>query len=396
MPTIHIANWPQPVDAGRHRILEAALDAGVPFPHSCGSGECGSCKCQLIEGEVTFDRYSPDALSEDERERGLILACRTRPVGDVRVRWLSKASVPAMVKVDARVESVDRVARDVIVLTLALPQGKAFDFRPGQFAKLRMGRLPARSYSMANQPGQGRLVFHVRVVPGGKVSGHVSGTLKAGDAVEVRGPFGEACWAGAQTAPLPRQLLLLAGGTGMAPILSVLDAALADGQLGHAIHVYHGVRTEADLYATDLLEQRVRRHGIRFVPVLVEPSAGRRSGHLHEAVGEDFRALAGTSVYVAGPPADGGRGSRHGAGAGCRPRLPVRRRVPCGRAGKAWPVGAHHRLGRAGHGARGARLTSGPGACRPAPISAARGRRRSGWSARRSGSRCASVALKST
>jgi naphthalene 1,2-dioxygenase ferredoxin reductase component len=299
MALVHIEGWPDPVEAGRHRILEAALDAGVPFPHGCGSGECGSCKCRLLSGEVKSDRYSPDALSDDEASQGLILACRARPLGDVRVQWLSSQAALPMVKIDARVSGIDRVARDVVVLTVALRTGQSFDFRPGQFAKLRFGKLPARSYSMANLPGQGQLVFHIRVLPEGKVSGAVASDLRVGDAVEVRGPFGEAFWKGAQSAPL----LLLAGGTGMAPMLSILDAALRDGQDPQRVHLYHGVRGPGDLYCEDLLRQRARDKGIRFVPVFADGGAGgERAGHLHEAVAKDFRDFGDAVIHVAGPP----------------------------------------------------------------------------------------------
>jgi CDP-4-dehydro-6-deoxyglucose reductase/ferredoxin-NAD(P)+ reductase (naphthalene dioxygenase ferredoxin-specific) len=299
MAQIHIADWPKPVAAGRHSILEAALDAGVPFPHGCGSGECGSCKCRLIDGEVHSEAWSADALSDEEHADGLILACRSRPVGDVTVQWLSKAAVLPMVKLTANITSIDRVSRDVVVLTIGLRAGQHFNFRPGQFAKLRFNKLPARSYSIANQPGHGQLVFHIRIVPDGKVSGSVAASLRPGDPVEVRGPFGDAYWDGVVDTPL----LLLAGGTGMAPILSVLDAALRDGQPAEHIHVYHGVRTEDDLYASDILEQRAREHGIRFVPVYAEGKrASARNGHLHEAVAGDFPDLASTFIHVAGPP----------------------------------------------------------------------------------------------
>lgn len=299
MSSISISQWPQPIAAGRQRILEAALDAGVPYPHGCGTGECGSCKSLLMCGEVTLDRYSPDALSDDERASGLILACRARPVSDVQVRWLSRAAPMPMTKVDATVRSLERIAHDVLLLTLALPAGARFFFRPGQFAKLKFGRLPARSYSMANQPGDGTLVFHIRVVPDGKVSSHVAAALKPGDPVEVRGPFGDAYWDGQDQAPL----LLLAGGTGLAPILSVLDAALADGHQAEQIHVYHGVRSDRDLYAGDTLAQRSRRQGFRFVPVLMEAQDRRqRAGFLHDAVALDFDNLAAARVHVAGPP----------------------------------------------------------------------------------------------
>lgn len=299
MALIHIDDWPQPVEAGRHRILEAALDAGVPYPHGCGTGECGGCKSQLLDGEVAFDRYSPDALSEEERAAGWILACRARPVSDVRVKWLSKVVPPPMVKFEARAFSVDRVAPDVVALTLSLPKDQPFDFRPGQFAKLRFGKLPARSYSMASQPGQNQISFHIRVLPDGKVSQYAATQLRNGERVEVRGPFGEAYWQGREDGPM----LLLAGGTGLAPILSILDAALSDGQPPAALTLYHGVRTEADLYAGEMLERRAREHGFRFVPVFSEAGApGARTGHLHEAVAADFSTLQGHIVYVAGPP----------------------------------------------------------------------------------------------
>jgi naphthalene 1,2-dioxygenase ferredoxin reductase component len=155
---------------------------------------------------------------------------------------------------------------------------------------------------MANQPGPGPLVFHIRILPDGKVSGPVGRDLKVGDSVEVRGPFGEAHWDGVKSS----RLLLLAGGTGMAPILSVLDAALHDGQPKQGIQVYHGVRTEEDLYLSDLLQQRARQRGFSFVPVFAEGqrASGRtgRTGHLHEALARDVTDFSDTCVHVAGPP----------------------------------------------------------------------------------------------
>lgn len=325
MPRIFIQEWPQPIEAGRLRILEAALDAGVPFPHGCGSGECGTCKCRLLEGEVKRDRHSPDALSDEEIEQGLILACRSRPLTDVMVKWLSDATPALMIKHDAVVDRVEHASHDVVLLTVRLRPDQAFPFRAGQFAKLRFGRLPARSYSMASQPGEHELVFHIRVHPQGHVSQHVAHELRPGDPVEVRGPFGEACWqgssggggSGSRPASQPpghaignpgpgahdraAHLLLLAGGTGMAPILSVLDAALRDGHDPRSIDVYHGVRTPADLYAERDLRRRAREYGLRFVPVFAEGGPGR-TGLLHDAVSQDFDDLGASLIHVAGPP----------------------------------------------------------------------------------------------
>ena len=299
MALIHIEQWPQPVEAKRLRILEAALDAGVPFPHGCGSGECGGCKCELMEGEVSSDRYSPDALSAEEAARGLILACRSRPVGDVRVRWLAEAVPLPMLRVDARVAAVDRLAHDVVRLRVGLPAGVAFPFRAGQYAKLRFGKLPARSFSMANAPGAPHLDFHIRVHPEGKVSSQVASRVSPGDPVELRGPFGDAHWGGACNA----QLLLVAGGTGLAPIASILDAAIRDGQRPEQIHVYHGVRAERDLYAGKWLEGQSSSIGFRFVPVYSEERRGSaRFGMVHTAVGDDFTQLGAAVIHVAGPP----------------------------------------------------------------------------------------------
>jgi naphthalene 1,2-dioxygenase ferredoxin reductase component len=303
MALIHLDQWPQPIEARKLRILEAALDAGVPYPHGCGTGECGSCKTLLLRGDVSMDRYSPEALSDEERSKGIILACRARVNTDVYIRWASMAAPPLpMVKLKTRVSYVGPVAHDVMVLRLTLPKGAEFNFRPGQFAKLRFAKLPVRSYSMANQPGEAELEFHIRMVPGGTVSQYVANQLQTGEAVEVRGPFGDAYWHDIESA---RQgpLLLLAGGTGMAPMLSVLGAALNDGMPPEQIHVYHGVRGKRDLYAEDRLQAVMTERGFRFVPVYSHDQVDNaRQGLLHEAVGKDFGSLQAARIFVAGPP----------------------------------------------------------------------------------------------
>ena len=318
MAQIQITQWEAPIEAGRLRILEAALDAGVPFPHGCGTGECGSCKCKLLSGEVAMDRYSPGALTDEERDSGLILACRSRVVSDVTISWLSAAALPKpMVKFDAKVFMVAPVAHDVFVVTLAAPPGLGFSFHPGQFAKLRFGKLPARKYSMASQPGQDLLEFHIRIVPDGVVSQYVATSLREGDTVEVRGPFGDAYWEGLEEAH-SGPLLLLAGGTGLAPILSVLDAALKDGVPPAQVHLYHGVRAERDLYAESRLSARAKEHGFRFTPVFSERAPGSaRKGLVHEAMEQDFHNLSQARIYVAGPPpmVDAVKASATGRGA---------------------------------------------------------------------------------
>lgn len=294
MPKLQISQWPAAIEAGQKTLLDAALDAGVPFPHSCMSGECGQCKCQLLSGEVQRLSASPDALSAADIAAGRLLACRSKARSDIELSWLaSSQSSAAIVRCRARVTALEPAAHDVMIVRLR--PGQALNFLPGQFAKLGFGKLPQRSYSMANLPETEDLEFHIRVVPDGRVSQFVARSLRLGDGVDIEGPFGDAHWQGASAAPL----LLLAGGTGLAPIVSLLDAALRDGHPPQQIHVYHGVREARDLYAGARLQRLAEEHGFRFQPVF---SAGENASHLHEAVARDFACLKSAQIYVAGPP----------------------------------------------------------------------------------------------
>lgn len=291
MAELHMEQWPAPVPAGRGSVLDAALDAGVPFPHGCMSGECGQCKCQLLAGQVERLSASPDALSAADVVAGRFLACRSRARGDVSLRWLAATPAVAVQKLDARVSRVELTAHDVLVLRLR--PARPLPFVPGQFARLSFAGLPARSYSMAGQPTDAELEFHVRVLPQGRVSAQLAQRLKPGDRVHVEGPFGDAHWRDAGDAPL----VLLAGGTGLAPMLSVLGAALAAGHAPGRIHLYHGVREARDLYAGARLRQQADAQGFRFCPLLAADDELP-----HRALARDFASLADAHVYVAGPP----------------------------------------------------------------------------------------------
>ncbi|MGY4827400.1 2Fe-2S iron-sulfur cluster-binding protein [Sphaerotilaceae bacterium SBD11-9] len=299
---LSIRQWAAPVELrGRQTLLEAALAAGVPFPHNCMSGECGACKCRVLDGEVEHGPHLPEALSAEERAQGLVLACRSRARGPVAVEWLlpervrSALPVPRHVKV--QVAEKTRAAHDVIRL-LVVMKGKALHFLPGQYARLRVGRLPARSYSMANLPGEDGLEFHIRMVPQGLVSGHIAQRIEVGDTLRLEGPFGSATWQGVQPGPL----LLVAGGTGLAPISSILRAALDDEHPD--IHLYHGVRDERDLYDSEVLTALHAAQRLRYTPVLSAPGVAtpRRTGFVHEVVGRDFPRLDTAALYAAGPP----------------------------------------------------------------------------------------------
>lgn len=302
MPAVHIRDWPGLLHLRRGTILDAALDGGVPVPFQCRSGQCGSCKCRLLRGLIEHDDHLPEALSESERTDGWVLACRARPKTDVEVDYAGKLDLesPAPRRRSARVAVRERLTADIHRLELAL-DGPPLPFRAGQFARLRFGRLPARSYSMANLPAAERLEFLVREVREGRVSGHIARQLSAGDRVRVEGPFGHAFLRTAS----PKTIVAAAGGSGLAPILAIAREATRR-RIPCPLALYFGVRREADLFAlSDLTRLGAQNPHLSIHLVLSEPPAagyGHRSGLPHEAIAADFTDLELAQIYCAGPP----------------------------------------------------------------------------------------------
>lgn len=306
--TVKIAQVDEPISVEMGQtILEAALAAGVPYPHGCRSGNCGACKSRLIDGEVEMSPWSEFALSEEERAAGLVLACRSVPWSDAEIAWLGEDEVVAhpVRRMTCRVTALERVTHDILRVTLAIEAGGPFGFSAGQYCRVTFDDMPTRDYSMANCPtedarGEASLEFHIRHVPDGAVSGYAWGRLSVGDMVAVEGPYGASWLREAHRGPI----LALAGGSGLAPIKSIVERALARG-MDQPIHLYFGVRDERDLYLMDHFQALAARHGnLRFIPVLSEPAGptDRRTGFLHDAVSADFADFDGCKSYLAGPP----------------------------------------------------------------------------------------------
>jgi len=285
-------------------ILESLLQAGVAFPHNCQSGNCGACKCELVEGDILELPSSEYALSAEERSRNLILACRTQVWGDCSVRPLEADEMvlhPSRV-MRCRVIDIKELTHDIRGLVLAIESGGPYGFSPGQHAHLKFGPgIPERSYSMASLPDQPTLEFHVRQVPRGQASGYAFTNLRVGAEVTVSGPLGNAYLRENHRGPL----LALAGGSGLAPIKCIVEAALR-ADPARPIQCYVGVRDERDVYLETHLRELAQRHpNFRVEIVLSQPSAptSRRTGTVSEAVSLDFVGLDGFKAYVAGPPA---------------------------------------------------------------------------------------------
>jgi naphthalene 1,2-dioxygenase ferredoxin reductase component len=291
---------PVPVEAG-DTILASLLRAGVPFPFSCQAGNCGTCKCELVSGDVLELEHSEHALAPEERAKGIVLACRTQVWDDAVVRRIDAEELvlhPSRV-MRCRVVEIEDLTHDIKGLRLAVEAGGPFIFSAGQYAQVEFAPGLSRHYSMANTPQDAELVFHIRHMPGGRTSAYAATQLRAGDKVKVSGPLGVAYLRDNHAGPA----LLVAGGSGLAPIQSILRTML---ERGHdaPVRLYFGVRSERDLYHEALLEGLAARHpNFSYQVVLSEQkgAAGRRYGLVHQAI--DLPPDTGAVMaYLAGPP----------------------------------------------------------------------------------------------
>jgi len=291
---------PVPVEAG-DTILASLLRAGVPFPFSCQAGNCGTCKCELVSGDVLELEHSEHALAPEERAKGIVLACRTQVWDDAVVRRIDAEELvlhPSRV-MRCRVVELEDLTHDIKGVRLAVEAGGPFLFSAGQYAQVEFAPGLSRHYSMANTPQDAELVFHIRHMPGGRTSAYAAMQLKAGDKVKVSGPLGVAYLRDSHAGPA----LLVAGGSGLAPIQSILRTML---ERGHAapVSLYFGVRSERDLYHEALLKDLAARHkNFSYQVVLSEQkgAAGRSYGLVHQAI-ELPPDTGAVMAYLAGPP----------------------------------------------------------------------------------------------
>lgn len=299
--TLEGREQPVPVEAG-DTILESLLRAGVPFPFSCQAGNCGTCKCELLSGEVHELEHSEHALSPEERAKGVILACRTQVWDNTAVRRIDSEDLvmhPSRV-MRCRVEALDDLTHDIKGLRLEIEAGGPFSFSAGQYAQLEFAPGLSRHYSMASTPSESELVFHIRHMPGGRTSAYAARQLKVGDRIKVSGPLGVAYLRDRHAGPV----LLIAGGSGLAPMESILRTLL-DGGRRFPTALYLGVRSERDLYHEPLLRDLAAsfpNFGYHVVLSEQKGARGRRYGLVHETVDADLADVEGLMAYLAGPP----------------------------------------------------------------------------------------------
>jgi CDP-4-dehydro-6-deoxyglucose reductase, E3 len=289
-------------------ILPAAMRAGVGLPYGCRDGACGSCKSRLVEGRVIHGAHQLRTLTPAEEEAGWILTCCATPQTDcvIQARTVAGAGEYPALKMPARVASLTRPAADVTVMKLQLPANVRLKYRAGQYLEFILRDGARRSYSMATAParlGEPPMVeLHLRHMPGGKFTDHVFSAMKEKEILRVEGPFGSFFLREDSAKPI----ILLASGTGFAPIKAIVEQMQDQGVVRPAV-LYWGCRRRADLYRHDwALEAAATMPELRYVPVLSEAEPedawDGRSGLVHEAVMADWPDLSGHEVYACGAP----------------------------------------------------------------------------------------------
>lgn len=283
-------------DAGES-VLSAALKAGVNLPSDCRLGGCGTCRIRLLGGRVTYDER-PMALTPEEEAQGFALACQARATSDLAVKVASTALQDSQRHV-AVITDIRPFTQDVIHLALEVP-GAGMDYLPGQHMRMHLGDGTTRNFSMASAPRGGTIDFHVRRISGGRFTDGLLKRLAAGDPLDIELPLG--------TFFLRRQdyrpLVMVATGTGLAPIKSMLESLLDDPDCP-SVSLYWGMRTASDLYLRDqILDWGGRLRDFNFVPVLsrADDSWRGRRGHVQHAVVEDLGDLSQHALYLCGSP----------------------------------------------------------------------------------------------
>ena len=290
-------------------LLAAGLRQGIGMPYGCKDGACGSCKCKKISGEVTHGNHQDKALSAAEEANGFVLTCCATAHSDVVLesRQVTEEGAFPIKKMPVRVLSLEKKSDDVMVVKLQLPANDVMQYHAGQYVDFLLRDGDRRSYSMANAPhtlvaGSPSIELHIRHMPGGKFTDHVFGAMKEKEIQRIEGPQGSFYLREDST----KSIVLLASGTGFAPIKAILEHMQHKG-ITRPTRLYWGGRRPGDLYLNDWVQaQLASMPNLTYIPVVSDalPQDGwtGRTGFVHQAVLQDTPDMSGLEVYACGAP----------------------------------------------------------------------------------------------
>ncbi|KZE25869.1 benzoate 1,2-dioxygenase electron transfer component BenC [Crenobacter luteus] len=286
------------------KLADAAYRQQVNIPLDCRDGACGACRCACESGsyELPESSYVEDALTAEEAAQGLILACQTRPTSDcvVRIPASSAACKTGVATHKGVIAAVERLSESTIGFAIDLEDPAALGFLPGQYVNVGIpGTGLSRSYSFSSAPGAAQAAFVVRDVPGGRMSQYLGHDARPGQAISFAGPYGSF-----YLRELVRPALFLAGGTGIAPFLSMLEV-LAEAGCAQPVRMVFGVTHDVDLVAIDALEAaRVRLPQFDYRTCVVAAESDHpRKGYVTQHVEPEWLNGGDVDVYLCGPVA---------------------------------------------------------------------------------------------
>lgn len=283
-------------------VADAAYRQGINIPLDCRDGACGTCKCLVEAGRYDLGQdYIEDALSEEEAARGYVLTCQMRAASDcvVRVPASSDLCKTQQASFEAAISEVRQLSDSTIALSIKGESLVRLAFLPGQYVNLKVpGSEQSRAYSFSSLQKGGQVSFLIRNVPGGLMSSFLTGLAKAGDQLTLAGPLGSF-----YLREIRRPLLLLAGGTGLAPFTAMLEKIAEQGS-EHPLHLIYGVTHDFDLVELDKLEAFAARiPNFTFSACVASPdSSYPQKGYVTEHIEPGHLNEGDVDIYLCGPP----------------------------------------------------------------------------------------------
>ena len=285
-------------------LISAAKQQGVNMPHGCCNGECGGCVAKLVQGEASYQAgYQAKILSQQQREAGLLVCCMANAKSDLTLTAATQArNTPAPARLVMRLTDKTQLNSQVYQLTFTPENNRQLTFLPGQFVNIQLVNEQVRSYSIANaQNCDNSIVLQIKTHPGGLFSDQVRTSLAKGDRLDIELPLGQFYWRKELKSPI----IMGATGTGLAPMLGMLEEMFADG-CRQNVWLYWGCSKAQDLYWHRQLEAWQQKYAnFHYTPVLSQPDDNwtGAQGHIHQAMVKEHPTLNDFQVYLAGSPA---------------------------------------------------------------------------------------------